>query len=219
MRDHSYISHENSISLRNYIPITPHFRIRRLYPERICLSPFIHSICFFTPMFPSSLFPRSHLIHSKSKRIERTYLVKIYDRFPELVLRLVEVSHADLSKVTGMVLVEIGPVVVLTTGHTATTGMLAVLANTTVTSGNMTAAKREVIKNRYDISDRKLKRFGDGGLSLIAVFDIHSKNGTGGQVLLGSSGRGIETTHLFLVFESRVGILSTMLDSTRLCGC
>jgi hypothetical protein len=40
----------------------------------------------------------------------------------------VEVSHTDLSEVTGMVLVDVGPVVVLTTGHTTTTGMLAVLS-------------------------------------------------------------------------------------------
>ena len=39
-----------------------------------------------------------------------------------------------------MVLVNVGTMVVLTTGHTATTGMLAVLANTSVTSGDMTAA-------------------------------------------------------------------------------
>ena len=51
-----------------------------------------------------------------------------------------EVSHADLSEITGMILVEIGSVVVLTTGHTATTGMLAVLSNATVTGRNMTAA-------------------------------------------------------------------------------
>jgi hypothetical protein len=45
----------------------------------------------------------------------------------------VEVSHADLSEVTGMVFIEIGTVVMLTTGHTATTGVLAVLSNTTIT--------------------------------------------------------------------------------------
>ena len=51
-----------------------------------------------------------------------------------------EVPHADLTEVTGVVLVEIGTVVVLTTGHTTTTGVLAVLANTTFTGGDMTAA-------------------------------------------------------------------------------
>jgi hypothetical protein len=38
-----------------------------------------------------------------------------------------------------MVLVDVGPVVVLTTGHTTTTGMLPVLADTTVTGGNVAA--------------------------------------------------------------------------------
>lgn len=50
-----------------------------------------------------------------------------------------EISHADLPKITRMVLVEIGSVVMLSTGHTSSTGMLAVLADTTVAGGNMTA--------------------------------------------------------------------------------
>ena len=69
----------------------------------------------------------------------RTYLVQVDNWLPEVVLLLVEVSHADLSKVTGMVLVDVGSVVVLTTGHTSTTWMLAVLSDTTVTSGHMAA--------------------------------------------------------------------------------
>lgn len=52
-----------------------------------------------------------------------------------------EVTHADLSKVTGMVLVDVGLVVVHTTGHTTTTGMLAVLSDTSVTGGDVTAAR------------------------------------------------------------------------------
>ena len=52
-------------------------------------------------------------------------------------------SHADLSEVTGVVLVDVGSVVVLTTGHTTTTGVLAVLANTTLTGRDVaTAVKR-----------------------------------------------------------------------------
>lgn len=51
-----------------------------------------------------------------------------------------EVSHTNLTEVTGMVLVDVGSVVVLTTGHTTTTGMLAVLADTTLTGGDVTAA-------------------------------------------------------------------------------
>jgi hypothetical protein len=55
----------------------------------------------------------------------------------------VEVPHTDLTEVTGVVLVNVGTVVVLTTGHTATTRGLAVLADTTVTGRNMAAAVRE----------------------------------------------------------------------------
>jgi len=42
-----------------------------------------------------------------------------------------------------MVLVHVDLVVVLTTGKTTTTGMLAVLADTSVTCGNVTAAVKE----------------------------------------------------------------------------
>jgi len=59
-------------------------------------------------------------------------------------LQLVEIPHADLSKVTRMVFIEISPVVMLTTGHTTTTWMLAVLADTTVTGGDMTPAVNAV---------------------------------------------------------------------------
>lgn len=57
-----------------------------------------------------------------------------------------EVPHTDLTEVTGVVLVEVGAVVVLTTGHTTTTGVLTVLANATVTGRDMTAAKEEDTK-------------------------------------------------------------------------
>lgn len=69
-----------------------------------------------------------------------SYLVEVDDGLPELVLELVEVSHTNLAEVTWMVLVEVGTVVVLTTSHTTTTGMLAVLANTAVTGRDMTTA-------------------------------------------------------------------------------
>ena len=39
----------------------------------------------------------------------------------------------------------LGTVVVLTTGHTTTTGRLAVLADTTVTRGNVAAAVRRIL--------------------------------------------------------------------------
>lgn len=67
----------------------------------------------------------------------RTYLVEVDDGLPELILELVEVPHTNLTEVTRVVLVDVGAVVVLTTGHTATTGRLAVLADTTFTGRDM----------------------------------------------------------------------------------
>lgn len=69
-----------------------------------------------------------------------SYLVEVDNRLPELVLELVEVPHTNLSEVTWMVLVDVGTVVVLTTSHTTTTGMLSVLANTTMTGRDVTTA-------------------------------------------------------------------------------
>lgn len=71
-----------------------------------------------------------------------TYLVEVDGGLPELLLGLVEVAHTDFTEVTGVVFVDVGTVVVLTTGHTTTTGALAVLADTTVTGGHMAAAVR-----------------------------------------------------------------------------
>jgi len=61
------------------------------------------------------------------------YLVEVDDWLPELGSQLVEVAHTNLSEVTRVVLVDVGSVVVLTTGHTTTTWMLSVLSDTTVT--------------------------------------------------------------------------------------
>ena len=49
------------------------------------------------------------------------------------------VPHTDLTEVTGMVLVEVGPVVVLTTGQTTTSRMLSVLSDTTVTGRDVSS--------------------------------------------------------------------------------
>lgn len=74
-----------------------------------------------------------------------SYLVEVDDGLPELILQLVEVPHADFAEVTRMVLVHVGAVVVLTTGQTTTTGMLPVLADTTMTGRDVTAAVSEVL--------------------------------------------------------------------------
>ena len=69
-----------------------------------------------------------------------TYLVNVDSGLPELLVGLVEVPHTNLTEVTRVVLVNVGTVVVLTTGHTTTTGGLAVLADTTVTGRDVAAA-------------------------------------------------------------------------------
>ena len=81
-----------------------------------------------------------------------THLVEVDDWLPESVLHLVEVSHTDFTEVTRMVLVHVCAVVVLTTSKTTTTGMLSVLAYTTVTGRDVTAA---VKKNRSVYHSRR----------------------------------------------------------------
>ncbi len=84
--------------------------------------------------------PTLHLYcHQRSELKRKTHLLQIDHRFPELVLQLVEIPHADLPEVTRVVFVEIRSVVMLTTSHTTTTGMLAVLADTAVAGGYVAA--------------------------------------------------------------------------------
>jgi hypothetical protein len=97
---------------------------------------------------------------------ERPELVEVDDGLPEVVLLLVDcapirlcqsswrawllltVAHTNLSEVTRVVLVDVGPVVVLTTGHTTTSGMLPVLSDTSVTGGNVTAVLAGVAQSK-----------------------------------------------------------------------
>lgn len=53
-----------------------------------------------------------------------THLVDVDLGLPLVVAEKVESSHTNLTEVTGMVFVEVRTVVVLTTGHTTTTGVL-----------------------------------------------------------------------------------------------
>jgi hypothetical protein len=62
----------------------------------------------------------------------KTNLIEVDNWLPELILQFVEVPHPDLPEVTWVVLVDVRSVVVLATSHTTTTGVLAVLAYTTV---------------------------------------------------------------------------------------
>ena len=66
-----------------------------------------------------------------------TYLVKVDDRLPERILHLVEIPHTDLTEVARVVFVEVGAVMVLATSHTATTGVLSVLAHPSMTGGDV----------------------------------------------------------------------------------
>jgi hypothetical protein len=86
--------------------------------------------------------PSSHII-SFNHLIQQTYLVKVDNWPPKSALRFVEISHTDFTEVTRVVLVEIGSVVMLTTGHTTTTGVFSMLSNTTVTGGHMAAAVKK----------------------------------------------------------------------------
>ena len=72
--------------------------------------------------------------------VHGSYFVKVDNRLPERILHLMEIPHTHFTEITRVVLVEIGAVVVLATGHTATTGVLPVLANTTMTSRDVSAA-------------------------------------------------------------------------------
>ena len=53
-----------------------------------------------------------------------SYLVDVDLGLPLVVAQQVEAAHTNLTEVTRVVLVNVGPVVVLTTGHTTTTGVL-----------------------------------------------------------------------------------------------
>jgi len=63
--------------------------------------------------------------------------VQVDDRAVELLVGFVEISHPDLAEVARVPLVEQNTVMMQTTGVTTTTGMLSVLANSTMASGNV----------------------------------------------------------------------------------
>jgi hypothetical protein len=127
-----------------------------------------------------------------------------------------------------MVLVEVGTVVVLTTGHTTTTGVLTVLSDTTVTGGHMTAArwKKELVSLWLSIWHS-----GDGVFCSWAFPAVARRRNFSSYSLdlfptelsaefsrVGEKGNRELATHCFLVFDKRVGILSTVLCSTSVVG-
>jgi hypothetical protein len=149
-------------------------------------------------------------------RFVATYLVEVDGGLPELLLGLVEVTHTDLTEVTRMVLVDVGTVVVLTTGHTATTGGLAVLANSTVTGGHMAAAVKEkaeisilvgIMCEVSEVLDVERRAWSDMQKrrryrKRCAYHEHNSRRWKG-------------STHCFRVFDKRVGILSSGVLATR----
>jgi len=96
------------------------------------------------PAIPRQCVHTLSLKQFATPRPPRTYLIQIDHRPPELVLQLVEVPHADLPKVTRMVFIEICAVMMLSSSHTTSTRMLAMLANTSVAGGDMAAADGDV---------------------------------------------------------------------------
>lgn len=74
------------------------------------------------------------------KEKNAAYFVEIDYRFPLVVSLKVEMPHAHLAKVTWVEFVQIGAVMMLSTSHTTTSGVLSVLSYPTVAGGNMAAA-------------------------------------------------------------------------------
>jgi len=72
-------------------------------------------------------------------RHQRPQPVEVDHRAEVLILGLVEVPHADLTEIPRVVFVEVDAMVVLTTSVTATTGVLAVLADTPLAVGHVAA--------------------------------------------------------------------------------
>jgi hypothetical protein len=103
-----------------------------------------------------------HLVRLGSKRSlaillrdQRPQGIYINHRAMILIAQQMIVAHANLAKVSRMVLVKVDLVVMLATGVTATTWMLAVLANTTVTVANVTSQLSRLFQFRYPIEPTK----------------------------------------------------------------
>ncbi|CAI0463485.1 unnamed protein product, partial [Linum tenue] len=85
-------------------------------------------------------------------------LVDVDNRAEEPVLQLVEVPHTDLAEVARMVLVEQDPVVVHTSGVTATTRMLAMFADTTVSGADMASLLAVLLEPSGHFSTRRRRK-------------------------------------------------------------
>ena len=92
-----------------------------------------------------------------------------------------KISHPDLPEISRMIFVEIGPVMVLSSCHTTSARMFAVLAYTSMTGGDMTATTNRI-----------------SSCSSIGVVVKHER---GRQ-------QTVCDTHCLRVFVNRVGIVS-----------
>jgi len=86
------------------------------------------------------------VLHSQLFRHQRPQLLNIDSWFVVLVAREMEMPHSDFAKVSGMVLVHVRAVMVQATSKTTTTGMLAMLANTSMACGDMAAFLAILVK-------------------------------------------------------------------------
>lgn len=81
-------------------------------------------------------------------RDQRPELFDVDDGAEELVAQLVEVSHSDLAEVTRMILVEQNAVVVHASGVTSASGMLAMLADSSVAGADVTSLLPVLLESR-----------------------------------------------------------------------
>ena len=86
---------------------------------------------------------------------EAPHFVEVDGGAVELVLRLVEVPHTHLAEVARVILVEVDAVVVLASGITSTTWMLAVLTHSTVPGAHVAALLAVLLQSRHLHSARQ----------------------------------------------------------------
>ena len=67
-----------------------------------------------------------------------------------MVLEFVEVAHTNFTKITRVIFIHEDSVVVLTTRHTATGRMFAMLANSTVTGGDVSALLAVFVSDYFE---------------------------------------------------------------------
>jgi hypothetical protein len=84
--------------------------------------------------------------------------VKVHSWAMEHLLGAMEITHTNLSEVTRMVLIKVNTMMMLTTGATATTWVLTVLTDTTVTGGDVTALFAVLAQTRRLEREREKER-------------------------------------------------------------